>query len=239
MTGGRELRLGSIAGVDIRLHWTFGLLVAFFALEGWMTRSGVGDAALWLGLVFGSVLIHELAHALVGRARGAQVKDILLMPLGGATRTTRFPERPVDELAMVIVGPLTSLALAGAAALAAAAIGTSLLPVDMHHGSLLGRIAFLNLVLGLFNLLPIFPMDGGRALHALLAVRWGTIRATLVAARIGMVLAFALGGAALVLQHPWLVLIAWFLFESARTERAHAAAAGMAANDSWALRIDR
>ena len=85
------------------------------------------------------------------------------------------------------VRPPTSLALAGATALVAAALCTALLPVDVHHGSLLGRIALLNLILGLFNLLPVIPMDGGRVLHALLALRRGAIRATLVVARIGMV----------------------------------------------------
>lgn len=80
-----------------------------------MTGAGAGDALVWLGLVFGSVLIRELAHALVGQQRGAEVEDILLMPLGGATRTTRFPPRPADELVMVLVGPFTSLALAGSA----------------------------------------------------------------------------------------------------------------------------
>ena len=138
----REQRLGSVAGVQIRLHWTFWLLVGWCAVEGERTGAGAGDALVWLGLVFGSVFIHELAHALVGRRRGAEVEDILLMPLGGATRTTRFPPRPVDELAMVLVGPFTSLALAGSAALLAAMVDAPLLPVDFHHGGLLGRITW-------------------------------------------------------------------------------------------------
>lgn len=229
MTGTGELRVGSIAGIDVRAHWSFWLLVAILALEGWMTGSGPGDAVVWLVLVFGSVLIHELAHALVGRSRGALVEDILLMPLGGATRTTRFPARPADELAMVGVGPLTSLALAGGAALLASLMDIALLPVDVHHGALLARITWLNLLLGIFNLLPIFPMDGGRVLHALLAFRLGRVRATLVAARIGMTLAVALGGVGLLMRNLWLVVIAWFLFAGARTERAQAAAEAMPA----------
>jgi len=224
MTGSGEHRVGSIAGIDIRLHWSFWLLVAVLAFEGWMTGSGLGDAVLWLVLVFGSVLVHELAHALVGRRRGAEVVDIVLMPLGGATRTIRFPNRPGDELVMVLVGPLTSLALAGSAALLAAISDSPLLPIDVHHGGLLARITWLNLILGIFNLLPIFPMDGGRALHALLAFRWGTVRATLVAARIGMVLAVILGVGALVARNLWLVVIAWFLFDGARAEHSEAAA---------------
>ena len=225
MIGTGEHRVGSIAGIDIRLHWSFWLLVGVFALEGWMTGSGLGDALVWLLLLFGSVLIHELAHALVGRRRGAQVDDILLTPLGGATRTSGFPDRPADELAMVAVGPLTSLAVAGGAALLAAVGEVPLLPVDVHHGTLLARITWVNVILGVFNLLPIFPMDGGRVLQALLAFRWGRVRATLVAARIGMTLAVALAGAGLVLRNLWLVVIAWFLFGGARTERAQAAAA--------------
>lgn len=219
----REQRLGSVAGVQIRLHWTFWLLVGWFAVEGGMTGAGAGDALVWLGLVFGSVLIHELAHALVGRRRGAEVEDILLMPLGGATRTTRFPPTPADELVMVLVGPLTSLAVAGSAALLAVVADAPLLPIDLHHGGLLGRITWLNLLLGVFNLLPIFPMDGGRAFQALLALRWGRVRATLTAARVGMVLAVALGMVALMWRNLWLVLIAWFLFDGARAEGNQAA----------------
>ena len=222
MTGAGEHRVGSIARIDIRLHWSMWLLVGVFALEGWMTGSGLGDALVWLALLFGSVLIHELAHALVGRRRGAQVDDILLMPLGGATRTSGFPDRPADELAMVAVGPLTSLAVASGAALLAAVGEVPLLPVDVHHGTLLARITWVNVILGLFNLLPIFPMDGGRVLQALLAFRWGRVRATLVAARIGMTLAVALAGAGLVLRNLWLFVIAWFLFGGARIERAQA-----------------
>ena len=215
---GSALRVARILGVDIRLHPAFLLIVAFFVVDG--LRAGPGgmvDALGWLGLLFGSVLVHELAHAVVGRARGARVRDIVLLPIGGATRTERFPDRPMDEFVMTAVGPASSFVLAALGAVAAVATGTKLLPIDLHHGSVLARLVWLNLILGGFNLLPAFPMDGGRLLRAVLSMRTDRLEATRRAARIGQFFAVAMGLVGLYVN-IWLIVIAVFVYFGAGAE---------------------
>lgn len=213
-----EPRIARLFGIDVRLHWSFFLIVALFALDGLqLGPRGVIDAIGWIFLLFGSVLFHEFAHALVGRARGARIKDIILLPLGGATRTLRFPQRSFDEFVMTMVGPLSSFVLAGAAGVLGVAAGADFIPIDLHHGSLFARIFWLNAILGAFNLLPAFPMDGGRMLRALLAPRLGRLRATRVAAALGRVFAVGLGILGLY-GNPWLLFIGIFILVSAGSE---------------------
>ena len=213
-----EPRIARLFGIDVRLHWSFFLIVALFALDGLQFGlRGVIDAAGWIVLLFGSVLFHEFAHALVGRARGARIKDILLLPLGGATRTLRFPHRPLDEFIMTVVGPLSSFALGGVAGLLGVAAGAEFLPIDLHHGSLFARIFWLNAMLGAFNLLPAFPMDGGRIVRALLTARLGRLGATRLAAALGRVFALGLGILGFY-GNPWLLFIGIFIFVAAGSE---------------------
>ena len=213
-----EPRIARIFGVDVRLHWSFLILVAFLLVDGFrLGGRGIFDATVWMVMLFGSVLVHELAHAVVGRARGAAVKDIVLLPIGGATRTERFPDRPRDEFLMTIVGPASSFALAGLAGLAVVLSGRGLLPVDLHHGSLAARLFWLNILLGGFNLLPAFPMDGGRILRAGLTTAFGKPRATQIAATVGK--AFAIGFGILgIYTNLWFLIIAVFIFMAAGGE---------------------
>lgn len=213
-----EPRIATIFGVDVRLHWSFLILVALLLVDGLrLGGRGVVDAAVWMGMLFGSVLVHELAHAVVGRARGASVKDIVLLPIGGATRTERFPDRPRDEFLMTVVGPASSFALAALAGLAVTLTGRGLLPVDLHHGSLAARLFWLNVLLGGFNLLPAFPMDGGRILRAGLSTAFGRLRATQIAATVGKVFAVGFGIFGLY-TNIWLLFIAVFIFMAATAE---------------------
>ena len=129
--------------------------------------AGVAWSLLWLAALFGSVVLHELAHCLVARRRGAEVHEILLFPLGGISKLEHLPETAADEFAIAIVGPLTSLTLGVVALGAGAALGGSLVPIDLLGGAWLVRLGWLNLILGVFNLLPAFPLDGGRVLRAL------------------------------------------------------------------------
>lgn len=213
-----EPRIARIFGIDVRLHWSFLILVAFLLIDGFrLGGRGVFDATVWMAMLFGSVLVHELAHAVVGRARGAAVKDIVLLPIGGATRTERFPDRPRDEFLMTVVGPGSSFALAGLAGLAVILSGRGLLPVDLHHGSLAARLFWLNILLGGFNLLPAFPMDGGRILRAGLSAVFGRLRATQIAAAVGKVFAVGFGIFGLY-TNIWLLFIAVFIFMAATGE---------------------
>ena len=209
-----------IASIDIRIHASFLVLVILFAVAAPEPgAAGVAWSLLWLVALFGSVVLHELAHSLVARRRGGEVHEILLFPLGGISKLERLPETAADEFAVAIVGPLASLGLGVAALGVGAALGGSLVPVDLLGGAWLVRLGWLNLLLGAFNLLPAFPLDGGRVLRALLERRHDLIRATRIATRVGHVLAGALIVVG-VLFDLWLALIGMFVYFGASAEEA-------------------
>src|SRR5215831_8260104 len=188
-----SLRLGRIAGIDIRIHytWLFAFLLITWSLaSGFFPTSnpGLGATTYWgIGaissvLLFVSVLAHELSHSLVARARGLKVDSITLLIFGGISTITSDPSRAVDEFLVAVVGPLTSLVLAGlfwALETASGSDGGAL-------GAILGYLAFANLLLGLFNILPGFPLDGGRVLRAIIWGITGNVqRATDIASYVG------------------------------------------------------
>ncbi len=224
------LTLFHVKGVPVRAHWTLLLLLAYLAVmfSGQFERvtgmAGVAPeelrapALVWGVLLalalFVSIALHELAHTLVAIARGGRVRDITLMLLGGVSHFERIPERPGTEALVAVVGPATSLGLAGVLFTLLHAIGPA--SADLRLG--ISYLSYLNLVLGGFNLLPAFPMDGGRVLRALLAIRLGPARATVIAATIGMAVAVGMGVVGLWSGSFILVLIAVFVFFGARTE---------------------
>ncbi len=215
-----SVSIGHVFGIDIRVHATFLLLVALFVLA--YSGSGVPGVAAglaWLVVIFACVVIHELAHSLVARRRGGVVHEIVLLPIGGVSKLERLPESPADELAIAIAGPLASLAIGVLAAAAALALGQSLLPVDMFAGPILPRIAWFNLLVGAFNLLPAFPLDGGRVFRALLERHRDLETATRQSARVGRVLAVLLIVVGLLLNF-WLALIGLFVYFGASAEEA-------------------
>lgn len=209
-----------IVSIDIRVHVSFLLLVVLFAVAAPEPGAiGVVRSALWLLAIFASVVVHELAHCLVARARGAEVHEILLFPLGGISKLERLPEAPRDEFAVAIAGPLTSFGLGAAAAVLCLATGRDLIPIDLVAGPWLGRVAWLNLILGAFNLLPAFPLDGGRVLRSVLERHRDLLSATRIAARTGRALAVLLVVVG-VLFDPWLMLIGLFVYFGASAEEA-------------------
>jgi Zn-dependent protease len=212
--------VGRIASIDIRIHATFLILIVLFAVAAPEPgAAGVGWSLLWLAALFGSVVLHELAHSLVARRRGGEVHEILLFPLGGVSKLEHLPETAADEFAVAIVGPLTSLGLGVAALGVGAALGGSLVPVDLLGGAWLVRLGWLNLLLGVFNLLPAFPLDGGRVLRALLERRHDLIGATRIATRVGHALAGVLIAVGLLFD-LWLALIGMFVYFGASAEEA-------------------
>lgn len=211
-TSGR--RIASVAGIDVRLHPTFLLIVAAAAVG----LFGPPLAAfVWLAALFTSVVVHELAHSLVARRRGIGVRDIVLLPIGGVSEMERLPDRPRDELTVALAGPFASFGIAGIGAVLAFAFGLSLVPVEPVTGSLLHRIVWMNVLLGAFNLVPAFPLDGGRVLRALLVGRYGLEQATRVAATVGRTGALCLGGLGLLFD-LWLVFIAVFIYFGSTAE---------------------
>jgi Zn-dependent protease len=201
-------KLGTIAGIPIRMHLTLVLLLVWIALS--YAFSGAGVRATGLGVVlvlaiFGTIVVHELAHALVARRFGVATRDIMLLPVGGIASIEHMPERPVHELIVALAGPAVNFVIAAI-----------LLP---FHGRFVEEFAFINVALAVFNLLPAFPMDGGRALRALLAMKLGPERATDIAATLGRGLAVVLGVTGLFVN-PMLCLIALVVWFGASQERA-------------------
>lgn len=214
-------RLGSLAGISIYLHATFVLLLAWIAVSHISAGHGLamaGQGLLLIASVFGVVVLHELGHALVARRFGIATRDITLYPIGGVARLERMPERPGQELLVAIAGPAVNgvLALVIYAGLRIADLGGGGDPLTVG-GSLAVQLLWINISLALFNLVPAFPMDGGRILRAALAFRLDRARATIIAARIGRGIAVVMGIAGL-LWSPMLALIALFVWMSAGQE---------------------
>lgn len=216
--------IGRVAGIGIRLHVTFPLLLVWLGVvhyqrgSTWMAFAA--DAGLAL-LVFGIVVLHELGHALMARRFGIATRDITLLPIGGVARLERMPDRPAQELAVALAGPAVNLLLAGLLAAARGGLPETFM-ADAGVGSpggLVTRLLWINVGMAAFNLLPAFPMDGGRVLRALLALRLDYVSATTIAARIGQALAVVAGVAGL-FTNPFLVLIAVFVWMGAGEEAA-------------------
>ena len=185
-----------IADVPVRVHWTLYLLLAgWVVLAGWQGRSVVGAAVVGV-LFFGSVLAHELGHVVAARWFGVRTRQVILLPIGGAAQMERQRLRPFADLVISLAGPAVNLAL-----------GVALMPVAwIVRGELVPIVAAVNLALGLFNLIPAFPMDGGRVLRAVLAELVGARRATGVALAVGA--AFAVVFLAIGLHLPEVGLVA-------------------------------
>lgn len=213
-------KIGTLFGIPIRLHLSM-VLIPFLAF-GWVSGSGPAaliTAAALVVLLFGSVLLHELGHALVARRFGVRTADIILTPLGGMARVIDMPRRPRQEIAIAVAGPIVSLAIAGIAFVTSLLLYMApIVPPVAFEG--LGVLMWVNTMLGLFNLVPALPMDGGRILRGVLALKYDFLKATRIAARIGRVIAVVGGAAALYfLERPWLTIaIAVFVYFSAGME---------------------
>jgi Zn-dependent protease len=219
-----SFRLGRIAGIDVRVHATFLLLLAWVALShyftsGYEVAAALGAAAFILS-VFGMVVLHELGHALTARRFGIGTRDITLLPIGGVAQLERMPEDPKQQLLVALAGPAVNVVLAIALFLAVTITGGGV-ALDASHlgsGSWLAQLMWVNVSLAVFNLLPAFPMDGGRVLRAALAMRTTPLRATQIAARVGRGMAWGLGGLGLFVS-PMLVLVALFVWMGATAEQ--------------------
>lgn len=208
-------------GVPVRLHFTFILFVIFLGVIGMEGPSGL-QAMIYVLALFGSVLLHELGHALVARRYGVKTLEIVLFPIGGVARLERNPA-PHEELWIALAGPMVNLVIAAliiGGALATTGSVDWAKAWSRKDGDLVGQIAAGNLVLALFNLLPAFPMDGGRVLRAALALKYGELRATEFAARAGRVLATAMGLYGLLSESYMLVFVAFFVYLGATQEAA-------------------
>ncbi|MCC6401657.1 MAG: site-2 protease family protein [Flavobacteriales bacterium] len=225
-TLGGSLRVLRFKGIGVHVHWTFLLLVGFVAVSAASSGGDLGEVMLQLGqvvLVFMCVVLHEYGHALTALHYGVRTRDITLLPIGGVASLERMPEEPMQEFWITLAGPLVNLVIALlAGALQWTLFGGVHLADPREGGALLpGLLSFLitaNLALFLFNLLPAFPMDGGRILRALLGLRLSRVQATRIASAIGRALAAMLGIGGLFFGEPMLALIGLFIWFAAGAE---------------------
>jgi len=217
---GWSLKIGSVAGTAVRMHITFLLFLAWIFGINYFTQGhqAAWYALLFMVLLFLCVLLHEFGHIFTARAFGVATPDVILLPIGGVARLERIPEKPSEEFLIAIAGPLVNVAIA----LVLVAFGghlefNRLANLDISGGGLIDQLTKVNLFLALFNLIPAFPMDGGRVLRALLATRLGYVRATELAAAIGQGVAFVLGFLGL-FGNPILLFIAIFVYLAASAE---------------------
>lgn len=219
-----SIYLTQVRGIKIFLHWSFLILVIWIAFGAWGKHHGLDDA-LYAGgyilLLFGCVALHELGHALTARRFGIRTQDITLLPFGGVARMENMPEKPGEEFLVAIAGPAVNVVIAGflLGLHYILAIPIRLQPdlSALNETNLLSQLMIVNVAMAVFNLIPAFPMDGGRILRAAFSLRFSRIKATQIAARIGQVFAVAfvvLG----IFGNFWLVFIGIFVYLGAGGE---------------------
>jgi Zn-dependent protease/CBS domain-containing protein len=215
-------KLGRFAGIDVYVHVTFLALIAYFAAVYWAetgTLAGVLAGLALIGMLFVCVLLHEYGHALTARRYGIGTRHITLLPIGGLALLESMPKDPRQEIVVALAGPAVNLAIAAVAWLLVLAEGRpgALVPEQLTRMGFLPSLLAANLMLAIFNLLPAFPMDGGRVLRAALSLRMDRVKATRIAAVVGQTLAVGLGALGL-MGNPILILIAVFVWIGAGAE---------------------
>lgn len=217
--------IGTVRGTVIRIHLTFLLLLLWIAGTGFAaggTQAAIAST-VFVCLLFLCVLLHEFGHVFAARRYGVRTPDITLLPIGGVARLERIPEKPQEELVVALAGPAVNVVIAALLFLVLGGIPPMQAAAELHSPGqgILERLAWVNVTLVIFNLIPAFPMDGGRVLRAFLAWRMGYVRATQRAAAVGQGVAFLLGLLGLFGGNPLLVFIALFVYLGASSE-AHA-----------------
>lgn len=219
-------------GIKVLVHWTFLLLPAYVAITGFMDGTTLPEVLVEIGLVlivFVCVVLHEFGHALTAQRFGVGTRDITLLPIGGVASLERMPEDPKQEFWITVAGPLVNLVIAGFAFLLIALSGLTLLLGDLFTDltswhTVLSFLFASNLGLFLFNLIPAFPMDGGRILRSVLSMWMARDKATHIATTIGRVLAVGFVAYGLLQSAPFLAVIGVFIFMAAGAEARHVAA---------------
>ncbi len=217
-------KIGTVAGIGVYIHATFWLLILFILYSDWAQAHSLAMAlggAAFVMVIFGCIVLHELGHALTARKYGIRTRDITLLPIGGLARLERMPDDPRQEFWVALAGPAVNILIAGILFVIMAALGIQPELGKFHWvgGNFLNKLMAVNLWLAGFNLIPAFPMDGGRVLRALLATRMEYTQATHVAARVGQGIAYLFGLVGL-FTDPFLLFIALFVWMGAEQEAA-------------------
>jgi Zn-dependent protease len=224
-----SLKVASIFGIEVRIHLTFLLFLVWIWFSYYQVAgfAGAVQGVLFILALFACVLLHEFGHAFAARGFGIETPDITLLPIGGVARLNRIPDKPWQELVVAIAGPLVNVVIAGVLifVIHTSASLEQLEYLENPRVELLAKLAAVNVMLVLFNLIPAFPMDGGRVLRALLAMAMPYARATQIAAWIGQGLAVVFGIFG-IFGNPLLIFIAFFIFVGAQQEVAMARSRG-------------
>jgi Zn-dependent protease/predicted transcriptional regulator len=221
-----SLTVGRFGGTAVKIHITFVLFLAWIAASAWASGGAEEalDSTLFIVLLFLCVVLHEFGHILAARRYGIQSPVVTLLPIGGVASMQRLPSDPRQELVVALAGPAVNLVIGVALVLVLGSLRPGeLAEIQNPRLSLAGRLAAANLFLAVFNLIPAFPMDGGRVLHALLAMRVGGALATEIAAKVGQAFAIGLGFLGL-FGNPLLLFIAIFVYMAAAGEAQMSAA---------------
>lgn len=215
-------KLGEFRGIAVYMHATFLILIGFIVLSHWTAGSSLGKTLEGVGFIlalFGCVVLHEFGHALMAARYGIKTRDITLLPIGGLARMERMPDQPLQELWVALAGPAVNVVIAAVLFLGirVTATWTPTEQLSIASGPFFQRLMLLNVILVLFNLLPAFPMDGGRVLRALLATKLEYTQATQIAASIGQAMALVFGFLG-IFSNPFLLFIALFVWIGAAQE---------------------
>jgi Zn-dependent protease/CBS domain-containing protein len=215
-----SFKVARIGGIEVRIHVTFFLVLAglasFYGAQGGIF-AGLTVLTLFL-LIFLCVLLHEFGHAFAAKAYGIRTVDITLLPIGGLARMERMPEKPVQELVVAIAGPLVNVVIGSALGIALAVKGNLDFHELWHPTNALSLLLYVNAMMVVFNLIPAFPLDGGRVLRALLAMKFSYARATQIASTVGQALALLMGAWAFSKGMFLLSVIAIFIYMAAENE---------------------
>ena len=217
-----SFKIGKLAGIDVFIHFTFFLLLAWIALIQYSQNQSLSAAMagiVFILAVFACVVLHELGHALTARKYGIKTRDIILLPIGGVARLEKMPDKPTQELWVALAGPAVNIVIAAVLAgyLYASNSFTPIGQLTHSSATFAERIMAVNIFLVVFNMIPAFPMDGGRVLRALLATRLPYPKATQVAASLGQGIAILFGIVGL-FYNPLLLFIAFFVWIGAAQE---------------------
>jgi len=219
---GWSFSIGRLFGSELRIHLTFFLLLIWIGAVAWMDGGwpAAAENLLFVAALFVCVVAHEFGHALTARRYGIRTPDITLLPIGGLARLERMPEKPAEEIKVALAGPAVNVVIFAVLVLGmgGASWAEHLASIESTSASFVARLAAVNLFLAVFNLIPAFPMDGGRVFRAVLSTFMGRVQATRWAARAGQAVAFAFAFIGLTGGNPVLVLIAFFVFIAAGAE---------------------
>ncbi len=234
-----SFRLCEINGTQVRVHLTFLLLLAWFGVSFFASAGPIAalSSIAFILLLFTCVVLHEFGHATAARSFGIRTPDITLLPIGGVARLESIPRKPHQELIVAIAGPLVNVFIASALLLILGRLPEGLVLADLGApANIPMNLLKINFMLVLFNLVPAFPMDGGRMFRAILAMFMGYTGATRAAASLGQILAIFGGLLGIVSGNLFLVLIAIFIFMGAGSEaafvRLHEATSGLSVSDA-------